>query len=830
MRSLAVLSLTLSLAVVAAAQVPAISSVAPQNGAPGDQITILGSSFGSNPGSVLLGGTPLPPAALDWKDTAIQVTLPDSLNPAEMPLQVKDAAGHSSTEITFLMMPRIDGLTPDHAAPGQTISVSGQGFGTAACVVLFKGIRIQPVAGTWTASGFKVKVPATLSPGQIQISLNCRSIITNVGVFTVTAGPRVQTPNPTAVAAGAEVTLPGTGFGSVPGTVYLNPENSGATASCIVTSWKDTQIKCMVPNGAATGGYYIAVTAAGAPANPTYLTVLASARPQIQSVFPQAALPGSQIMVQGTGFGTTKGKVMIGGTDATLANAGDWMDTSIRVVVPAAATPGNVGLIVENSQNVKSDPEALTILSADADPRIVSLQPSSAPSGSDLTIRGSNFGDDQGSGSVSILGVTATVAPNSWSNTRIEVTVPKPPPGVERGEVEVTTASKKIALAPYTVSWKPQWGDLDERPLDLQMVGGYEEGYQSAQASASNPFLALYGRRLFSLTPKRFKWYSIDSLGPYFAIRLLQAPIPGDTNNVISVLANPTQTLTGTTLKQVGSAADVTLGLDLHPDFFTTRGGETTGEIILGGGFISPAEANAQQAAFTMPLFGTEECGQMQSTNFAAAYKVLQHNNSGQYAWADATSAPSANGACLINNFGTTSTTNGKTTYAPVAVTTLIYATPDQPSFYAKDEVGLRIINRYHQSAAQSTCDRQNPCARGIVDFTFGQNANITKGSLKGVVLTLSAIHPVPVQSLNFIYFFGTLFKNINGPSTNPFPPLILQPATITSSGSNANLPPNPSTLVVPAELTGRDFYRFGAGINLNQIFTALAPKSGSNP
>jgi hypothetical protein len=371
------------------------------------------------------------------------------------------------------------------------------------------------------------------------------------------------------------------------------------------------------------------------------------------------------------------------------------------------------------------------------------------------------------------------------------------------------------------------FSDCDVQPLDLSAVGGYEAGFQSAEESASNPFLAIYGRYLFTHSKDAVSHTKPNTrgfdYGPYFAIRLLQSPTAGGTNNVFSVLNNPTQTITTDTLSQVGSAADVTLGLDFHPRRLTNSTGRTTGDIIIGGGFVSPTEANSQQAAFQMPNYGTEECSQMQNLNLKASVAAVNATTGNQYQWA--TSANSAtNPSCLLNNLAIN---NG----SPTGINTLIYASPDHASFYGKYSVGFRLINRYYTQSGQKGCTAAqgntagNPCSRGILDVTLGQNASITGGKLRGLVFGAEAIHPMPTAELSFIYVFGAIFKRIDGAPSPALPPLILQPATISAG---INQPPNPATLVLPAQISNRDFYRFGAGVSITQIYSAL--KSAKQP
>ena len=70
-----------------------------------------------------------------------------------------------------------------------------------------------------------------------------------------------------------------------------------------------------------------------------------------------------------------------------------------------------------------------------ATPVVGGVSPSTGQPGGQMIVTGSNFGDTQGSSTVTIGGVEATVV--SWSDTKIVVTVP---PGAASGAVVVTTA------------------------------------------------------------------------------------------------------------------------------------------------------------------------------------------------------------------------------------------------------------------------------------------------------------------------------------------------------------------------------------------------------
>lgn len=346
------------------------------------------------------------------------------------------------------------------------------------------------------------------------------------------------------------------------------------------------------------------------------------------------------------------------------------------------------------------------------------------------------------------------------------------------------------------------WGDEDERPLDIKFVGGYEEGFQSSQASTSDAFLAIYGRRLF--------WK--DRVGSYFAARLQTAPQASGTYNVFSVLENPSGKISTKDLNSVGSAVDLSIGVEYqfaHPDNW-----RTSLSVIAGTGMITPVQSNSISATFKMPDFGTIECTELQGrlapVLSGANYKGIVAN----------TGAGSK--SCFSNTLNANSGSNPPV--APVAVGLLEYATPDTPNFFPKCSVGLRIVNRYRQTATapQKCVEGTSPCERGYVDFTIGQSAALTGGALRHAVFTIDTIHPLPIPNVNYVYLFGSVSKRFHNlpPSLAP---LVLQTGT-------ASLGPSAGTLIIPLTQPDRDFYRIGAGVDITKIFAALtANAKGSN-
>ena len=166
---------------------------------------------------------------------------------------------------------------------------------------------------------------------------------------------------------------------------------------------------------------------------------LFAATPTITSLTPASAAVGVSITIKGTSFGSSQGTstVTFHGTSATPTT---WANTSIKVLVPAGATTGNVVVTVNG---VASNGVSFAVLPT---PSITSVTPGSGPVGSVVTITGTNFAATQGSSTVVFDKTTAT--PSAWSSTSIEVPVPA---GAATGNVVVTVSGVASNGISFTV-------------------------------------------------------------------------------------------------------------------------------------------------------------------------------------------------------------------------------------------------------------------------------------------------------------------------------------------------------------------------------------------
>ncbi len=216
----------------------------------------------------------------------------------------------------------------------------------------------------------------------------------------------ISSVSPTSGVAGTQVSVSGSGFGNTQGTgmVWLG------TVPGTVVSWSDTQVIATVAMGSSSGVTRIQQN--GASSNSMPFTVIT---PLITSLNPTSAPVGTQVTIDGSGFGGVQGngQVWLGTTAGAVSS---WSDTQIVATVAAGSTSGNAQ-VLQNGVFSNSVPFAVT----GGAPRITGITPNSGPVGTVVAIRGTGFGSQQSNGIAWIGGTYATVL--QWSDSFIVATV-----------------------------------------------------------------------------------------------------------------------------------------------------------------------------------------------------------------------------------------------------------------------------------------------------------------------------------------------------------------------------------------------------------------------
>jgi len=245
--------------------------------------------------------------------------------------------------------------------------------------------------------------------------------------------PTITSLSTTSGPVGTGVTITGTNFGATQGTSTVTFNGTIAT----VTSWSATSLVTTVPTGATSGN--VVVTVGGVASNGVSFTVGSGGGTlNISSLSPTSGVVGTSVTIMGTGFGATQGSDTVT-FNGTTAIPSDWTSASIVVLVPTGATTGSVIVTVGGAA---SNGAAFSVT-----PTIASLNGTSGPVGTQVTILGTGFGASQGASTVTFNGIAAS--PTTWSATSIAVPVPV---GATTGNVVVTVGGVASNGEMFTVT------------------------------------------------------------------------------------------------------------------------------------------------------------------------------------------------------------------------------------------------------------------------------------------------------------------------------------------------------------------------------------------
>ena len=229
-------------------------------------------------------------------------------------------------------------------------------------------------------------------------------------------------------AAGSAISITGTGFGAVQGTVNID------TTTAVINSWSDTSINAVVPDIAA-GSVKLSVVSGTQTSNIDFMIM-----PFISGISKTDVLLNDTIVITGTGFGTMQGGSTIDYA-GTVLPVTSWSNNQITASIGnmTHAAAGQVNMIVNNAV---SNGITLTV-----HPSISGITPDTAERGDDISITGDLFGTTQGASGCTFAGSNAVIL--SWSDNLIRARVPDT---AVKGEVVVTVNTITSSAQGFTVT------------------------------------------------------------------------------------------------------------------------------------------------------------------------------------------------------------------------------------------------------------------------------------------------------------------------------------------------------------------------------------------
>lgn len=391
---------------------PRITSVTPGSGKVEAPVTIAGVGFRSAQGSSTLTFNNQPPASIQsWTDTQIVATPNTSTTTGPVRVTVGGVLGNADYYFT-VPKPRVSAISPTSGPTGTALTISGSGFqnqrGTNGLIGIGSGTTATPTS--WTDTQIVLPIFSGATTGAVKVKAN-NGDWSNADVPFALSNVRITSVSPGSGPVGQQVTVTGSGFGTSQGTSTLKFNGTSATQ---VGSWSDTQIVANVPTGATSGS--VLVTVAGLDSNPDQTFSIAGVR--VQQVSPASGPVGTQVTITGERFGATQGTSTITFNGQNPQSIVSWSDTTVVAVVPTTARTGAVLVTVDGS------PSNADVVYTVPTPVVASITPTSGPTGTALTITGSGFQQQRGSGSV-LVGTTAISTITSWADDRIVVAVPE---------------------------------------------------------------------------------------------------------------------------------------------------------------------------------------------------------------------------------------------------------------------------------------------------------------------------------------------------------------------------------------------------------------------
>ncbi len=368
------------------AQVPVIDSVSPMAGGSGSLITLNGRFFGATPGSVVfLGGAgdaddvvALACTSSAWTDTQIVVAVPPGAVTGPIKLvaaygksdQTDDARGPNlgSFTVNKEVLPGICYLSPNHGAAGGSFDINGAGFGAAigTSAVAFGSFTPTVANGGWTDTKITVITPPAPEKTYV-VSATVNGKTTNKVNYLVQGGAQSTAPTIVAVSPesgpiGSYITLQGSGFGSLKGTVKFKfgADIAAAEDPVCADSWHTNYVTVKVPKeylqgagalqfGALPGVVHKVQIVTAPPAKSSneieFRVTNEPLRPGICAITPDNGRPGKAVQISGEGFGTT---AKFGPTSAPRYSADFFRTAALHCLNNPAATCSGIGTICAN--------------------------------------------------------------------------------------------------------------------------------------------------------------------------------------------------------------------------------------------------------------------------------------------------------------------------------------------------------------------------------------------------------------------------------------------------------------------------------------------------
>ena len=223
-----------------------LDSVEPQRVRVGQRATLSGSGFSSDPAgqTVIFGEREA--KVLQASPKRLEVEVPEAVASAgaesRVPVVVRtNGRSTAVVEVTVFQGPRLHGISPGAAMPGEEVLLAGAGWGVGATVkfgsATAQTLEVQPTQ-------IRALVPEVGSPGsELAVVVTIAGVDSNPAPFILGHLPVVSGLNPASAGPGDVVTVSGKGFETIPAR---NEVRVGGVAALVIAAAGDS-LQLVVP-------------------------------------------------------------------------------------------------------------------------------------------------------------------------------------------------------------------------------------------------------------------------------------------------------------------------------------------------------------------------------------------------------------------------------------------------------------------------------------------------------------------------------------------------------------------------------------------------------
>ncbi|NLM18076.1 MAG: hypothetical protein GX221_10205 [Candidatus Riflebacteria bacterium] len=228
-----------------------VSHLSPPYGTDKETITVSCPGCGSVPGRVIIGS--LEAEVLSWGNGSdeIRIRLPSAVESGPVKVIINNIPSSEVSPVMFFARPIIDGVVPDIAEGGQTLSVTGRNFFPLYDKNIFyingQKCLTQPQEGT-IRDNLMVTLPLDAKSGLLNIEVVTDHFrFEGISDKLVRIKPKLTHISPARAIPGSHVTLHGDNFGNIAAYARIKIGDKDLPSTSIIT-YTDKKIVFIAPN------------------------------------------------------------------------------------------------------------------------------------------------------------------------------------------------------------------------------------------------------------------------------------------------------------------------------------------------------------------------------------------------------------------------------------------------------------------------------------------------------------------------------------------------------------------------------------------------------